>query len=89
MKDLIKAIRVKMGLNQEQLAMQLGVSPITVNRWENGKAKPTVLAQNKLYEVCREAKIDLADGNIFITLLCSASFIYFYVNNNCDFFTTR
>ena len=61
MKDMIKKIRVEMGLNQEQLAMRLGVSPITVNRWENGKAKPMAMAQNKLYEMCRESKVDLAD----------------------------
>lgn len=61
MKDMIKAIRAELGLNQEQLAMQLGVSPVTVNRWENGKAKPTVMAQNKLYEICKESKVDLAD----------------------------
>lgn len=41
--------------------MKLGVSPVTVNRWENGKAKPTVMAQNKLYEICRGAQVDLAD----------------------------
>lgn len=61
MKDFIKAIRNELGLNQEQLAMQLGVSPVTVNRWENGKANPTVMAQNKLYEICVESKVDLTD----------------------------
>lgn len=61
MKDYIKMIRSELGLNQEQLAMQLGVSPVSVNRWENGKAKPTVMAQNKLYEICKESEIDLAD----------------------------
>lgn len=61
MKDVIKVIRAELGLNQEQLAMQLGVSPVSVNRWENGKAKPTVMAQNKLYEICKESEIDLAD----------------------------
>jgi transcriptional regulator with XRE-family HTH domain len=61
MKDLIKVIRSELGLNQEQLAMQLGVSPGTVNRWENGKSEPTVMAQNKLHEICKEAKVDLAD----------------------------
>lgn len=60
MKDLVKAIRAELGLNQEQLAMRLGVSPVTVNRWENGKAKPTVMAQNMLYEICKEAGVDLA-----------------------------
>lgn len=61
MKNLIKVIRAELGCNQEQLAMQLGVSPVTVNRWENGKAKPTLMAQNKLYEICKESEIDLTD----------------------------
>lgn len=61
MKDLIKAIRTELCLNQEQLAVKLGVSPVTVNRWENGKAKPTLLAQNQLYEICRNAGIDLSN----------------------------
>lgn len=61
MKDVIKVIRAELGLNQEQLAMQLGVSPVSVNRWENGKAKPTAMAQNKLYEICKESEINLAD----------------------------
>mgnify|MGYP003298878209 CR=1 FL=1 len=61
MRDLIKAIRAALGINQEQLALCLGVSPVTVNRWENGKAKPTMMAQNKLYEVCKESGVDLAD----------------------------
>ena len=61
MKELIKEIRAELGCTQEQLAMELFVSPVTVNRWENGKAKPTVMAQNKLYEICRDSGVDLAD----------------------------
>lgn len=69
MNDFVKAIRAELGLNQEQLAMQLGVSPVTVNRWENGKAKPTAMAQNKLYEICKKSKVDLAD---FIVKSCTS-----------------
>lgn len=69
MNDFVKAIRAELGLNQEQLAMQLGVSPVTVNRWENGKAKPTAMAQNKLFEICKESKVDLAD---FIVKSCTS-----------------
>lgn len=54
MNKLIKAIRFELGLDQEQLATKLGVSPVTVSRWENGKAKPTIMAQNMLYEKCKE-----------------------------------
>lgn len=61
MKELIKRIRTELNLNHEQLASEMGVSPVIVNRWENGKAKPTILAQNKLYEMCKQNKIELAD----------------------------
>ena len=39
MQDLIKTIRKKMNLSQEQLAALIGISPVTVNRWENEKEK--------------------------------------------------
>ena len=61
MKDLIKEIRMRLSCSQEQLAAELGVSPITVSRWENGRANPSILAQKRLYEICAERKLDLAD----------------------------
>ena len=36
----IKALRLKLGHSQQEFAGVLGVSFATVNRWENGKAKP-------------------------------------------------
>ena len=36
----IKNIRLKLGLSQQEFASSMGVSFATVNRWENGKAKP-------------------------------------------------
>lgn len=36
----IKTIRARLGCSQQELASMLGVSFATVNRWENGKAKP-------------------------------------------------
>jgi len=36
----IKQIRMNLGLSQQDFADMLGVSFATVNRWENGKAKP-------------------------------------------------
>ena len=61
MKDLIKTIRTKLNLNQEQLASLMGVSPVTVNRWENGKANPSLMAQNELYQICVGHQLDLAE----------------------------
>lgn len=61
MKELVKRIRSDMGINQEQFALKMGVSPITVNRWENGKAKPILMAQKQMYELCVQNSIELAD----------------------------
>lgn len=59
MEELIKKIRTDLSLNQEQLSRLLGVSPITVNRWENGKATPNLIAQKQLYEICKKHEIRL------------------------------
>lgn len=37
----LTAIRKKLGLPQEQMARLLGVSFVTVNRWEGGHSSPT------------------------------------------------
>jgi putative transcriptional regulator len=44
----IREIRDKLNLSQEQLANRLGVSYVTVNRWEKGKTKPSPLALEKI-----------------------------------------
>ena len=38
--EQVKNLRKQLGLSQEAFAERLGVSFATVNRWENGKAKP-------------------------------------------------
>ena len=54
MQKLIKHIRDSLGLSQADFAEKLGVNFATVNRWENGRAIPTKLAQAKLYDYCKE-----------------------------------
>ncbi|MEL7034777.1 MAG: helix-turn-helix transcriptional regulator [Cyanobacteria bacterium J06592_8] len=41
---LVSTLRKRLGLSQEKLAAQLGVSFQTVNRWERGHTKPSQLA---------------------------------------------
>lgn len=60
MKDLIKAIRFAANMNQEQFASTLGTTPLSINRWENGKTLPNRMAQTQLYDFCREHAIDVA-----------------------------
>jgi putative transcriptional regulator len=50
--QMIRDIRLNLGLSQEEFASAIGVTFSTVNRWENGHAKPSRLAakniENKL-----------------------------------------
>lgn len=47
----IKKLREKMIVSQEELSEILGVSLITVNRWENGKYEPTIRLKRKLNDL--------------------------------------
>lgn len=61
MKDLVKIIRTKANMNQEQFASALGTTAVSINRWENGKSIPNQMAQTNLYQFCKTQKIDVAD----------------------------
>lgn len=64
---LIKAIRLEMGLSQQQLARELLVSFTAVNRWENERTKPNKIARNALiqlaksYDISEEFIVDLEE----------------------------
>lgn len=60
MQNLIKAIRSAVNMNQEQFASALGTTPLSINRWENGKTLPNRMAQTQLYHFCKERAIDVA-----------------------------
>jgi putative transcriptional regulator len=49
---LLKEVRRQLAISQEDLARELGVSYATVNRWENGQAKPSKLARAQLDAFC-------------------------------------
>ncbi|MBE6378860.1 MAG: helix-turn-helix transcriptional regulator [Lentisphaerae bacterium] len=49
----LKKLRQQQGWSQEDLARNLGVSFATVNRWENGKTKPSRLAIEKIQFVVK------------------------------------
>ncbi len=48
----IKEVRSQLTLSQEELARELGVSYATVNRWENGRFRPSRLAVSRLEDFC-------------------------------------
>ena len=51
---LVRELRDRTGLTQEKFAAKLGVTFPTVNRWENGRAKPSPLAMQKIEELLRD-----------------------------------
>lgn len=51
---LVCEARQRLGLSQEKLAAKLGVSFQSVNRWENGKAKPLSLAVMWIEEIVEQ-----------------------------------
>lgn len=53
---LVKKVRRQLAISQEDLARGLGVSYATVNRWENGQAKPSKLARAQLDAFCERMK---------------------------------
>src|SRR3990170_1606187 len=44
----LRALRARHGLTQVRLAKLMGVSFVTVNRWENGQSNPSRLALEKI-----------------------------------------
>lgn len=48
---LIKGLRQRLGLTQEQFAHHLGVAFSTVNQWENGRRRPQPFLLKRLLEM--------------------------------------
>ncbi len=48
---MVRELRGRLGLTQEKFAARLGVTFPTINRWENGRAKPSPLAMQRIEEL--------------------------------------
>lgn len=48
---LVKYLREQLGLTQEQLAREVGVTFSTVNQWENGRRRPHPFLLRRLLEM--------------------------------------
>jgi len=53
-KGLVKRLRKKLKLSQTGLADLIGVDYVTVNRWENGHARPSQLARRHIRRLARK-----------------------------------
>jgi transcriptional regulator with XRE-family HTH domain len=63
--ELVREVRRQLGISQEELAHELGVSFATINRWENGKTTPFKLARGHFDSFCKKMtaakKLDLTE----------------------------
>ncbi len=59
--QLVRELRGRTGLTQEKFAAKLGVTFPTVNRWENGRAKPSPLAMHRIEDLLRRMGENGAD----------------------------
>lgn len=56
--EIIKEIRITLGLSQTAFAEKLHVSFSTVNRWENGRVVPNRLATVAIVSLAEESKVN-------------------------------
>jgi len=52
--QLIRLLRDRLGMTQERFAARLGVTFASVNRWENGRARPSPLALRQVEELLHD-----------------------------------
>ena len=53
----IKAIRLKLGFTQEDLARKLGLALSTVSKWEQGIFSPSRLAREKIEKLAKKEEL--------------------------------
>lgn len=56
-KSFIKEYRENNFLTQQEFGNILGVTFVTVNRWENGVFEPSLKQKRKLYKLFKEAEM--------------------------------
>lgn len=59
----IRELRKRLGLTQEEFAHAVAVTFSTVNRWENGHAKPSKLARRAIEALAATKTTDLQAGS--------------------------
>jgi transcriptional regulator with XRE-family HTH domain len=58
---IIRTIRTNAGLSQERFAEEIGVTRLTVTRWESGTSFPNNIAQVGIYEVAKKYNVQFFD----------------------------
>ncbi len=57
----LKLIRQKAFLSQEAFAKEINTSISSINRWENGKSKPSFSAMKELKDFCERKNISFSE----------------------------
>ena len=59
----IKALRLRLGLTQTELATEIGVHQVTVDRWETGGIAPLPIVQRALADLdARRSRVQAQAG---------------------------
>jgi len=56
---IVKIVREKAGMSQEDLARTLNISFATINRWKNGKTHLNKLTQAVFFDFCWQQGLDI------------------------------
>lgn len=70
----IRELRKRLGLTQEEFAHAVAVTFSTVNRWENGHAKPSKLARRAIESLAAVRSNGQAGSSQTIEELAASSF---------------
>ena len=58
---LVKKLREKLIMTQNEFAELLGVNYTSVSRWENGSFEPTIKIKRKIVDLCKQNNINLEE----------------------------
>jgi len=64
---LIRELRVKLDMTQEEFAHALGITVSTVNRWENGHSEPSKLARASIVGLAEKRGVTLDPATLSIS----------------------
>ena len=57
--DKVKKVRAELLISQKELAQAIGVSYVTVSRWESQGLQPSFLTEKKFEAFCKNKGIEL------------------------------
>ena len=61
--EKIRSAREDLLMTQEEIAAELGVTPITVCRWETGKSEPSMKAKKAFRNLCKRKGLVFNENN--------------------------